>query len=220
MLRTRLRPFLFLLSLLWISQLAAGQFIYRQTPNLRLFTVWGSLDLEDGRTVEGMIAYHIGERPYLQVRSHEAEEVIYSPHQVRSFLVDGHRFVTAGDFSVKIEQIAALRLEVQLDFAELLEDGNVELLLHHGFVLYYRTDVSGISPYTTLRKNSYLLRKRGEQVPFSVLNVQGNSDKELRSILEPYFVSRPDLLQKLKDKTITYTNLPACIHAYNTGQPM
>jgi hypothetical protein len=205
---------LVVLCLLWFPQVTYAQGGGLPQPSLPMFTSYGSFELMDGRNDEGQITYYAGLMPFILVQTEESQ-LRYSPHQVRTFVVDNAQFVTTGNFTIMLGGLMKRRMEVKRDFAELLEGGNLELLRHH----YYTVFCTGPGPCQAYERDSYLLRKAGELAPFAVLDVSGKSDKKLRETLELCLSSRPDLLHKLQDQSINYDNLPACIHALNSGQP-
>lgn len=201
----------------------------RPEENIRLMVGPGSLEFMDGRIADGKLSYYGGLRPHLLVQTTN-EEMRYSAHQIRSFRLLNHEYVTVGNFTIALGGVIKHRANIDRDFAQVVEAGPLELLIHQGYVIYEldkdqqfidRRLNPNIRPrYQAFQKGSYLLRKAGEFAPVAVFDMAGSSDKELRNTLSYYLASRPDLVRMLKDKSFSHENLPAYIHAYNTGQPL
>lgn len=205
-----------------------------------MFSEPGTFEFSDGTKGDGIIAYHVGAMPYLKVTT-AAGQMMYSPYQVRAFSFRGHVFTTADAFDVTatssfdirvgLPSIDKTREFIKRDFVEIIEMGKLELLIHYAYFVkkYSSTEPGTFTPNPAslksyypipFKKKSYLLRQQGQRTPLVTLASSGDSDKALRESLLPYFHDRPDLLRALKDKSITYENLPAYIRAYNTGSPL
>ncbi|TGD79910.1 hypothetical protein [Hymenobacter wooponensis] len=163
---------------------------------------------------EENITYYVGMQPYLTSQSSQGE-VRYFPHQVRSFSNKYRKYVTVGNFPIHLNYST----NINRDFAELIESGPLELLIHQSYDVYTIPGANGAQQYGGIGNSIYLLRKAGEFAPFAAFSMTGKSDKQLRESLSRCLSSRPDLLEKLMKKSISYEDIPACIHAYNTGQP-
>lgn len=237
-----MRIFYSILLATWlVPQLVFGQseramrLAERASPSLEMFREPGTFEFTDGTKGEGVLAYHIGVIPRLLITT-GAGQMMYSPYQIRSFSFKGHQFTTADAFAVTATSdfditLGLLSLDrtrefIKRDFVEIIELGKLELLIHYAYFLrqHSTSHGPGITPshyYTIpLKKKSYLLRQQGQRTPSVVLASSGESDKKLREALSPYFQDRPDLRQALKEKLITYENLPAYIRAYNTGSTL
>lgn len=199
----------------------------RASPSLEMFRELGTFEFTDGTKGGGFLAYHIGVIPRLLVTTNVGQ-MMYSPYQIRSFSFKGHQFTTADAFDIRIGllPIDKTREFIKRDFVEIIEAGDLELLIHYAYFLRQYSTSTGPGTVSSdyysvpLKKKSYLLRLRGQRTPVAILGCSGGSDKALREALTPYFSERPALLQKLKDKSITYENLPAYIRAYNSGSTL
>jgi hypothetical protein len=189
-----------------------------------MFREPGTFEFTDGTKAEGLLAYHIGVIPRLLITT-DVGQMMYSPYQIRSFTFKGHLFITADAFDIKLGELPMYKTRefIKRDFVEIIETGDLELLIHYAYFLrQYSTPIgsdnlSSHSYSVPQKKKSYLLRQRGQRTPVAVLDCSGGSDKTLRDALLPYFRDRPDLLLALKAKSITYENLPTYIRAYNSG---
>ena len=108
-----------------------ARLIDRSSPGLVLFSGPGLLEFNDGTKGEGNLAYHAGERPYLNVTTSEGRRM-YSPYQVRAFTLNNHHFITAdgfditaeGDFGGRLTLSTKRHMLVRRDFVEVIESGD------------------------------------------------------------------------------------------------
>lgn len=202
------------------NDVRVARLIDRSSPGVVLFSGPGILEFNDGTKSEGTLAYHAGERPYLNVTTSEGRRM-YSPYQIRSFTLNNHHFITAdgfdivanGDFGGRLTLSTKKHMLIRRDFVEVLESGDLELLVHYAFFVEQYTSNGPYNYVQTkynvpFRKFSYLLRQRGQRTPFAVIGTNKEDNGSLRDALLPHFSGRPDLLQKLEQNLITYENLP------------
>jgi hypothetical protein len=139
-------------------------------------------------------------------------------YEVLSFRLGERKYTTAGGFQVSAGIGSDI---VSRAFVEQLDSGQVVLLSYEystagapvmgagGTMMY------GMGGST---RTLYLLRRGYSLSPIPANSLSGGG-KKFREALLPYMNARPDLAKLIDEKLVTADDLPAIIHALNTGQP-
>jgi hypothetical protein len=146
-----------------------------------------------------------------------------TPDGVSSFRIGKHRYVTADSFTIKAFMRA---IPVERAFVELVDSGWVMLVRYDlpvntgaGYVGTSGNFVGSTGNHGYLQP-FYLLRlPTDKQFTIVNYNMVGNSGKEFKAIVLPFFADRPDLVAIIESKRFSNDELPALVHAYNSSEP-
>ena len=155
----------------------------------------------------------------LIARPATGKKQVWQASEVYWARIENRHYLPVGGFQVN----PSPRSRVEYGLAQLLDSGRVSLLRYDyevsggGFSAMPGGGMSG--PYSSTR-SVYLLQLPTEDDALAIpMNLLSGKGTEFRQILGPYFASRPDLIQQLESGAVARRNLPAFVHAFNTGQP-
>lgn len=138
-------------------------------------------------------------------------------YEVLSFRLGERRYIAAGGFQVGAGIGSDI---VGRAFVEQLDSGQVVLLRY-----IYSTGgapmagVGGAMMYSGGSTRTLYLLRRGYSLSPIPANSLSGGGKRFREALLPYLSARPDLVKLVDEKLVTDDDLPAIVHALNTGQP-
>lgn len=163
--------------------------------------------------VVGMLKLNGTER--LVVQKFRSKNLKLTPDDVTTFRLGTHKYVVATDFEVDKGLITST---VDKAFVEQVDSGRV-VLLHYPFVVGGAPMMGsggmmmgGMASYRDL----YLLLIDGVLTPIQVN--ASNGGRKFRDALLPFLTSRPDLVNLLEGKHVSADDMPAIVHALNTGK--
>ncbi|MCI1186854.1 hypothetical protein MON38_05440 [Hymenobacter sp. DH14] len=177
----------------------------------------GTYILVDNRTVVYKGDLDVSGRG-LVARPENGKKQVWQASEVYWARIGNRRYLPVGGFQVN----PSPRSRVEHGLAQVLDSGRVLLLR-------YDYDVGGgfsgmpgtnmvVNPTST--RSIYLLQVPAEDDALAIpMNLLSGKGPEFRQMLAPYFASRPDLIQQLESGVVARRNLPAFVHAFNTGQP-
>lgn len=170
----------------------------------------GSYVLENDHAVRHVAQIKLLDDAKLVVKKENGKNLLIWPGEVYSVHLNGKKYVKVEDFYTK----GGLgRSYVDIAFAEQLDSGQVVLLRHVETVGGGITINNRMMPTTTL--NTYFLWRPTDESPTCLQEPK----KKFEVLVQPFLASRPDLWQLVAERTITYNEVPALVHALNTGQP-
>jgi hypothetical protein len=129
----------------------------------------------------------------------EGKTLKYKPDQLLVFGNDKGKYVTVKNFE-------SGRGHIDADFAQQVDSGQVVVLFHSR-----GTSNGGIGGSVAT-----VLVRRPTETTTTVL--EGLYNRYREQVL-PFIASRPDLVKLVQEKKTTYYDLPALLHAFNTGEP-
>ena len=170
----------------------------------------GSYVLNTSRDVRhpSLLKLHNGGK--LLLKTPDGKKTKLKPEQVYSFRIGQRNFTTARNFHVQ----GGFGMAIEEAFVEQLDSGRVVLMQ------YEYTIGSGTMGGGTTSMSAYLLRRSTDDTfvavqPGAYTTAGGN---HFRDAVRPFLADYPDLVRLLDGKRITMDNLPAVIHALNTGK--
>lgn len=144
----------------------------------------------------------------------EGKTLKLKPDQLLVIGNEKGKYLTVNDFH-------SGRVHIDADFAQQIDSGQVVVLFHSrgtsvggtsGSASTFGTSAGGIRGSAS----TFFVRRATETTPFTALEVIGNKYRE--QVL-PFLASRPDLVKLIQEKQTNFYDLPALLHAFNTGQP-
>ncbi|MFD1470495.1 hypothetical protein ACFQ48_19875 [Hymenobacter caeli] len=153
----------------------------------------------------------------LVVEDADGKKTRFAPQEVASFQMGGHKYVTAGNFTLGSGPFIKT---VDLAFVERLDSGYVSLLRY--------TYPTGGAPMVGAGGAMvggggstgvlYLLKwvQEADVSPIPSSGLLGGG-KKFREALQRHLANRPDLTELLEAKRFTTDDLPGIVHALNTG---
>ena len=151
----------------------------------------------------------------LVVQKFRSKNLKLSSDDVITFRLGTHKYVVAANFEVDKGLVTTT---VAKAFVEQVDSGRV-VLLHYSYTVGSGPMMGsggmmagGIASYRDL----YLLLIDDVLTPVQVN--ANNSGRTFRKILLPFLATRPDLVNLLEGKHLSADDMPAIIHALNTGK--
>ncbi|MBC7449270.1 MAG: hypothetical protein H7330_14555 [Hymenobacteraceae bacterium] len=155
----------------------------------------------------------LGFRTHVVVWVNGKPEKLYA-EDVKSFSLENRFFISTDSEGRGPTGVDSADFEGT--FVQLADTGRLELGRRYAGA----TSGGGYGPVSYTIGHEWLIRQRKGGwtiIPRPALG--GYSSKKFRAMLAKYFADRPDLLDSLKNESLTYQDLEQAVHAYNSGEP-
>lgn len=170
----------------------------------------GHFTLVNGRKGEGEIYYEPFFSPHVNIELPSGQQVQYAPHEIVAFTVGNKWFISTSE-TAQPPAPGSAGYYIG-DFVQVVDTGKVIMVRR-----YSQRPVQGGAP----RISSKLMVRRREDLFWRrIPHGLNSSTKKFRTAVAPFFAGRPDLLEALERKAITFENFERCVKAYNSGELM
>lgn len=170
--------------------------------------VLGTYILNNGQNIRQQGQLKLRRYDKLLVQKPDGKTIKYTPDQVSSFWLNGHRYTTASNFIGK-------SIELKNAFVILLDSGQV-MLMRFDYDIPSGMEKLGIPPISHIFLLGSGQQNRPTRVEHGIFLPTGQM---FREAVRPYFSGRLDLIKLLDEEVITFNNLPEAIHSVNQNTP-